>query len=104
MKQLLHRSKLGLSMFWWGFNNPKTMQIGNFRMLSDLLGLILKVATENNHRMTHIACVHPDEEEKQIVSIWAGAGLGADPTKRIEELLRENSQLKLIISEKINKK
>lgn len=71
-------------------------------MLSDLLGLILKVAIEDRHRMTHIAYVHPDEGEKQIVSIWAGAGIGADPVKRIAELLSENSHLKSQLSEHVS--
>lgn len=44
-------------------------------MLSDLLALIFKVAQEDRHMMTHIAYVHPEEGEQQIVSIWAGAGM-----------------------------
>ena len=80
--------KIGL----WAFKNPDSLK--NFKMLSDLFGLIMKVATEDRHMMTHLAYVHPEEGEKQIVSIWAGAGMGADPTKRISELLKENSMLK----------
>jgi len=53
--------------------------------------------------MSHIAYIHPDEGEKQIVSIWAGAGFGADPMKRIEELLRENSMLRAKISSQVEK-
>ncbi len=84
--------KIGL----WAFKNPDSLK--NFKMLSDLFGLIMKVATEDRHMMTHLAYVHPEEGEKQIVSIWAGAGMGADPTKRISELLKENSMLKAQLS------
>ena len=88
--QIINALKIGL----WAFNNPYTLNESNFKMLSDLFGLIMKVATEHKHMMTHIAYVHPEEGEKQIVSIWAGAGIGSEPTKRIEELIKENSMLK----------
>lgn len=86
--------KIGL----WALKNPDSLKESNFKMLSDLFGLIKKVATEDRHMMTHIAYVLPDEGEKQIVSIWAGAGIGAEPTKRISELLSENSMLKAQLS------
>jgi hypothetical protein len=86
--------KIGL----WAFKNPDSLKESNFKMLSDLLGLIMKVATEDRHMMTHLAYVHSEEGEKQIVSIWAGAGMGAEPTKRIAELLKENSMLKSQLS------
>lgn len=90
--------KLGI----WAFMKPDTLNESTFKMLSDLLVMILKVATDNKHMMTHIACIHPDEGEKQIVSIWAGAGIGAEPTKRIAELLSENSRLKAELARNIN--
>lgn len=96
-----YRAKNAIKMGWWSFNNPEILRQGNFKMLADLFGLILKVATENKHVMAHVACVHPDEGEKQIVSIWAGAGIGAEPTKRIEELIKENAMLKMKLSEYI---
>lgn len=88
---------------WWAFRNPDTLSPSNFKMISDLFGLIMKTATEDRHMMTHIAYIHPDEGEKQIVSIWAGAGMGAEPTKRIKELLEENSRLKAQLSIQVEK-
>lgn len=84
-----------LKFGWWALRNPQTVNASNFKMLSDLLFLILKVSHEDRNMMTHIAFVHPDEGEKQIVSIWAGAGIGADPIKRISELIEENHNLKM---------
>lgn len=91
----------GFKLGYWAFKNPLTIAPSNFKMLSDLLGLILAVAKEDRHRMTHIAFVHPTEGEQQIVSIWAGAGMDADPTKRIAELLAENSRLKIELSKRV---
>ena len=87
---------------WWALKNPKVMQASNFKMLSDLLNLIMKVATEDRNMMTHIAYIHPNEGEKQIVTIWAGAGMAAEPTKRISELLSENARLKNELSKLIS--
>jgi len=88
--RLLNALKFG----YWAFKNPLTISADNFKMLSDLLCLILSVSKENKHRMTHIAFVHPILGEQQIVSIWAGAGMESDPNKRIAELLKENALLK----------
>lgn len=98
MPRFYYRITNALKIGWWAFKNPDSLKESNFKMLSDLFGLIMKVATEDRHMMTHLAYVHPEEGEKQIVSIWAGAGVGADPTKRIAELLKENSMLKAQLS------
>ena len=89
-------------MFAWAFKNPQTLEEGNFKMLSAILKLILKVASENRHIISHIAYVHPKEGEKQIVSIWAGAGIAAEPINRISELIKENEKLKYHLSDMIN--
>ena len=94
MPRFYYRITNALKIGLWAFKNPDSLKESNFKMLSDLFGLIMKVATEDRHMMTHLAYVHPEEGEKQIVSIWAGAGMGAEPTKRIAELLKENSMLK----------
>jgi hypothetical protein len=98
MKRFYYRITNAFKIGLWALKNPDSLKEHNFKMLSDLLGLIMTVASENRHMMTHIAYVHPQEGEKQIVSIWAGAGMGADPTKRIAELLKENSMLKAQLS------
>lgn len=100
MKRIINALKFG----YYAFKNPSTLQANTFKMLADLHTLILKVAVEDRHMMTHIAYIHPDEGEKQIVSIWAGAGIGAEPTKRIVELLEENRKLKNQLSDSLSKK
>jgi len=97
MRRVLNAVKIG----YWAFKNPKTLQVGNFKMLSSLFELICKVSLEDRHLMSHIAYVHPEEGEKQIVSIWAGAGIESSPTKRIKELIEENAELKLQLSSMI---
>ncbi len=101
LKYQYYRITNAFKVGFWAFKNPETIKENNFKMLSDLLCLILKVAGENRHYMTHIAFVHPEVEngkEQQIVSIWAGAGVAAEPTKRIAELITENSILKAQLS------
>lgn len=102
MPRFYYRITNAIKIGWWAFKNPDIFNEVNFRMLSDLFVLIMKVATEDRHLMTHIAYVHPEEGEKQIVSIWAGAGMGAEPTKRIAELLKENSMLKAQLSKYVS--
>ena len=100
MTRLLNALKIG----YWAFCNPQTLSPKNFEMLSSLLGLILEVADTGRHRMSHIAYIHPEEGEKQIVSMWAGVGVDANPVKRIAELLEENSKLKRLLSEQVGNK
>ena len=98
MKRLLNAVKMG----YFTYKNPRVFQQHTFKMLADLLELILKVGQEDRHRMTHIALIHPDDgTEHQIVSIWAGAGAAAEPTKRIKELIEENSRLKALLAKQI---
>ena len=92
-----------LKIAYWAYKNPSTLNMHNMKMLSDLLGFILKVAKDSRPLMTQIAYIHPDTKEKiDIVSIWAGAGLGANPYKRIEELQKEISLLKSQALDRIN--
>lgn len=84
------------------FMNPQVFQMSNFKMICDLFILIFKVSSEHRHMMTRIAYVHPDEGEKAIVSVWCGAGMESDPTKRISELLTENARLKEQLHKHIN--
>jgi hypothetical protein len=104
MKSFLYRIFNAFKLAWLGFKNPEIIKNSNFKMLTDLLCLIMKVAEENRHMMTHIAYIHPNEGEKEIVSIWAGAGSGADPIKRIQELRDENEMLKNQIQFLLNEK
>lgn len=101
MSNFYYRIKNAFRLFFWALRNPKVLKPGNLKMLSDLFLLILKVANEDRHMMTHVAFVHPDEGEKQIVSIWAGAGAGAEPTKRIAELIEENAILKAQLARQV---
>jgi len=104
MKYII-KLKIAFSIAVWSWKNPQTLNPSNMKMLSDLLTLILKVAKEDRHMMTHLAYIHPELGEQQIVSVWAGAGVGAEPTKRIKELLEENGKLQALLSratEKVN--
>lgn len=102
MPRFFYRISNASKLFVWALMKPDTLNKSTFKMLSDLMTMILKVANENRHYMTHIAYVHPDEGEKQIVSIWAGAGVGAEPQKRIAELIEENSILKAQIARNVS--
>lgn len=87
---------------YWAYKNPQVLNGSNMKMLADLLGLILKVAKEEKPYMTHIGFIHPEDGSKhEIVSIWAGSGIGAEPTKRIKELLEENSKLRAELSRNV---
>lgn len=95
MKRIMYRIWNAIKVGMWAYRNPKVaMNHQNLKMINGLFGLIFKVAMEDKPYMTHIAYVHPDEGEKSIVSIWAGAGIGAEPSKRIAELVEENRVLK----------
>jgi hypothetical protein len=97
------RLKNAIKIGWWAFRNPKSLQESNFKMLSGLLEMILKVALERRPLMSNIAMVYPDGEQEEIVAIWVGSGLGADPNKRIAELLSENAILKKQLSDFVKK-
>ncbi len=96
-----YRIKNAIKIGWWAFKNPQSLQENNFKMLSGLLEMILKVSHERRPLISNIAMVYPDGEQEEIVTIWAGAGMGEDPTKRIAELLSENAMLKAELSKRV---
>ena len=90
-KRIWNAIKIG----WWAFRHPEPLAEKMFVMLSDLLQLILKVSFEDKHYMTQVVITNPDTKALQpIVYIWAGAGINAEPLKRIQELVEENNALK----------
>lgn len=105
MKSFFPRLFLAIKVAYLAFKNPKIFDVSNFKMLASLYELILKVATENKPYISHLAMchVHKDDgngdDRYEIASIWAGAGAGAEPLKRIQELAEENAALKMHISQ-----
>ena len=90
-KRTWNATKIG----WWVFRHPDPFAEKMFVMLNDLLQLILKASLEDRHYMTQVIITNPDTRALQpIVYIWAGAGINADPLKRIQELVEENNALK----------
>jgi len=90
----------GIRFGVWIVRHNELMGENMFRAMSDLLSLLLKVATEDRHYMTEIMITIDADVPQPIVHIWAGAGASAEPHKRIKELLEENEALRMRIREK----
>lgn len=104
MKLLYLRFVKAAQMAWMAFNNPFLFDKANFKTMAKVLEIVLKVGAERRPMMFHVAYVYPSFQEKSdVVSIWAGAGVGANPTERIKELVAENEKLKKILAEEIKK-
>jgi hypothetical protein len=80
--RLYYRVSNAVKIGLWAFKNPDSLKEGNFKMISDLFGLIMKASAEDRPVMTHVADVYLAEE--QIVSIWAGVGMGVKSNKNID--------------------
>jgi hypothetical protein len=94
MKYQLQRIRIAMSTALLVWRDPTHFSADALKMSSDITGLIFKVGKEQKPMMTKLCLVHVDGEQHEVVSIWAGAGIGSSPTKRIEELLEENRILK----------
>jgi hypothetical protein len=97
-----HKTINAFKVGYLAFKFPEAFSEGNIKMITSLFVLIFKVANEDRHIMSHVAYIHPVEGEKQIVSIWAGAGMDADPTKSIAQLFKENATLKAELAKLAN--
>ena len=98
---MYYRISNAFKIFWWALKNPRDLNEQNFKMASNHLELIFKVASERKPYMYDIGFVLPDGGKDEIVSVWAGAGIGAEPMKRIDELVMENALLKEQITEMV---
>jgi hypothetical protein len=66
-------------------------------MIVDLYAFIAKVAEEEKPYMKQGALIlHQKGDKKVIVSVWAGAGIGANPTSRIAELSKKIEDLEKV--------
>lgn len=81
-----------VAIYMWKHPHPLNESI--FQLMSQIMEFILKVAKEEKPYMCNFGIIQTDKKEHAIVSLWAGAGIGADPLLRIKELLDENQQLK----------
>jgi hypothetical protein len=101
MINLYYRVINAFKVFFWALRNPKALHAANFEMVSGLLTQILKTSHTRDNYLSHIAIVHPDisSADGEIVTIWTGAGLGADPLKRLSKLREENNELKKQVSQ-----
>lgn len=84
-----------------GWTHSGMFTVGMFKTMASLLELIMKVADEKRPRMTKLAIVVANEAH-DVVSIWAGPTSDSDPYRRIEELHRENAELRCRLAEKIS--
>jgi hypothetical protein len=105
MKNLWYSFIGACKLFVWAFRYPQILNDNNFRSLSQLFELILKVAIDDKPYMSKLAQVVAGDQHN-IVSIWAGPGCNADPTDRISELLKDNEKLRsevFVLTEQLSK-
>jgi hypothetical protein len=101
MKKFYYKLKNAIVIGIYCYKKPDAIRIEILKLTTGLFELIMKVAIEGKPYMTKIGHIHPEEVNHEVVTIWAGAGLGANPTKRISELLAENAELKRQLSEQV---
>jgi len=98
--KLLHKIWTGIKFGFWVIKHSDIFSNNMFVMLNELLQLILKVSYEDRHYMTEIVVTNQVTKVKQpIVHIWVGAGINAEPHKRIRELIEENEAPKRQLQE-----
>jgi hypothetical protein len=85
-----------------GWRKPGMFTVGTFTSLNTLMELLLKVADEGKPIMTKLAVVVANEQH-DLVTVWAGKGASADPYDRIVELRKEIDELKVQLSEALQK-
>lgn len=90
----ISRILCAIRFFFWIIFHNELVGENMFRVLNDILALLLRVATEDRHYMTKMMITIDRDVAQPIVYIWAGAGASADPYKRIQELVEENDALK----------
>jgi len=102
MKKLRSRIRAMWLLVRIGWRKPGMFTVGTFTSLNTLMELLLKVADEGKPIMTKLAVVVANEQH-DLVTVWAGKGASADPYDRIVELRKEIDELKVQLSEALQK-
>lgn len=92
MKRIIRAIKTAFVVGYIDFKKPSFMTESTLKTLLDLFTFLMKVAEEKKPYMTSIMI--NIEKPVELVSLWAGAGAGAEPIKRIKELVEEVDLLK----------
>lgn len=94
MKKMLVRISNAIAFGAASFANPEALSPDNLGLMVKLYDLIFRVQKDGIPLLTHIAVIHPTEEDHVICTLWCGAGKYASPSARIRILIEENANLK----------
>jgi len=94
---ILRKIQAVFRMLYIAWNNPVILTQQCFKNMSDLFETIMQVAEQKTHLRQQIV-MHVQYEDHtetvEVVSLWIGSGAGADPHRRIGELVEENALLR----------
>lgn len=85
-----------ISLFIIGLKNEK-VNVHTAELMLGVFGFLETVVKEKKPYMTRLFVILPDGSKQDVVSLWACSGVNNDPTKRIEELLKEIEELKKLV-------
>lgn len=88
-----------ISLFVIGLKD-KRLNIHTAELMLGVFGFLEIVVKEKKPFMTRLFIIMPDGDKKDVISLWACSGVNNDPTKRIEELLKEIEELKKLVEVK----
>lgn len=94
MNRTIFRITNAFKFFFVALAKPELLKADTFKMMADLLAMIMKVSAERRPMMAHVAFLNVETENAPMISIWAGPGAHCSPLGRIDELLEENKRLK----------
>jgi hypothetical protein len=99
-RTLLLRIRALYLMLYLAWKEPVIAAATTMNMMTSLYQNIMRVAEEKTHLRTQINLdvqTTDGVETIEVVSLWIGSGIGADPHRRIAELVSEVEKLKLAL-------
>ena len=101
MKKLLNAFKWA----WSVYRKPQVFSENMLQILVAQMNFLKEVGESNSPRITKLASIYWDETGKKedivLLSLWCGIGTDS-PIDRVEQLAKENRELKLEVSRLLN--
>lgn len=101
MKKLIFRITAAITAAKAAFKQPDIMVAEHFGVMAGMYENILKVQERKSPLMFQIGFVLPGNDRHAIATVWVGAGADSSPVKRIEDLCKENEELKRRLRESL---
>lgn len=92
MNRTIFRITNAFKFFFVALAKPELLKADTFKMMADLLAMIMKVSAERRPMMAHVAFLNIETENAPMISIWAARNPAAVARQKTQKTWLSNAK------------